>query len=114
MREVTLGNQIGDSYEVLTGLDQGDEIVSHGTFTIDAAAQLQGKKSMMNKEGGKTTTGHEGHTGMKMTSSDISFGVRGNCSLCKTTIEKAANSVQGVARAIWDVDKKKIDVSFND
>ena len=113
MREVTLGNQIGDSYEVLTGLDQGDEIVSHGTFTIDAAAQLQGKKSMMNKEGGKTTTGHEGHTGMKMTSSDISFGVRGNCSLCKTTIEKAANSVQGVARAIWDVDKKKIDVSFD-
>ncbi|MBT8274383.1 MAG: DUF3347 domain-containing protein, partial [Bacteroidia bacterium] len=30
----------------------------------DAAAQLQGKKSMMNKEGGQTMTGHEGHTGM--------------------------------------------------
>ena len=37
----------------------GDEIVTNGTFTVDAAAQLQGKKSMMNKQGGKTMTGHE-------------------------------------------------------
>ncbi|MCA0933912.1 efflux RND transporter periplasmic adaptor subunit [Lutimonas saemankumensis] len=64
MREVTLGNNIGDNYEVFTGLDNGDEIVTNGTFTIDAAAQLQGKKSMMNKEGGKVVTGHEGHLGM--------------------------------------------------
>ena len=67
MREVKLGNNIGDSYEVLNGLENGDEIVTNGTFTVDAAAQLQGKKSMMNKEGGKTTTGHEGHTGMQET-----------------------------------------------
>ncbi len=45
---------------------------------------------------------------------DLSFGVRGNCGMCKSTIEKAANSVEGVASANWDVDKKKIDVSFND
>ncbi len=45
---------------------------------------------------------------------DLSFGVRGNCGMCKTTIEKAANSVEGVASANWDVDKKKIDVSFDD
>jgi Cu(I)/Ag(I) efflux system membrane fusion protein len=64
MREVKLGNHIGENYEVLNGLDNGDEIVTHGTFTIDAAAQLQGKKSMMNKESGKTMTGHEGHVDM--------------------------------------------------
>ena len=45
---------------------------------------------------------------------NISFGVRGNCGMCKTTIEKAANSVEGVATATWDVDLKKIAVSFND
>ncbi len=45
---------------------------------------------------------------------DISFGVRGNCGMCKTTIEKATNSVEGVSSATWDVDKKKIDVSFDD
>jgi copper chaperone CopZ len=45
---------------------------------------------------------------------ELSFGVRGNCGMCKTTIEKAANGVDGVAKASWDVDKKKIDVTFDD
>jgi Cu(I)/Ag(I) efflux system membrane fusion protein len=53
MREVVLGNQIGNEYEVLEGLFIGNEIVTNGTFTVDAAAQLQGKKSMMNKDGEK-------------------------------------------------------------
>jgi copper chaperone CopZ len=44
----------------------------------------------------------------------ITFGVRGNCTMCKKTIEKAANSVEGVSIATWDVGKKKIDVSFDD
>lgn len=48
-----------------------------------------------------------------MVMTDISFGVRGNCGMCKNTIEKAANNVAGVAQATWDVDKKKIDVSFD-
>ena len=50
----------------------------------------------------------------EMAMTDISFGVRGNCEMCKNTIEKAANGVEGVANATWDVDKKKIDVSFDD
>ncbi|QRM90308.1 efflux RND transporter periplasmic adaptor subunit [Lacinutrix sp. WUR7] len=48
MREITIGNQIGSNYPVLEGLQKEDEIVTNGTFTVDAAAQLQGKKSMMN------------------------------------------------------------------
>lgn len=64
MREIKLGNRIGNKYEVSEGLFSGDEIVTNGTFTVDAAAQLQGKKSMMNKAGGKTMTGHEGHMGI--------------------------------------------------
>ncbi len=50
----------------------------------------------------------------EMAMTEMSFGVRGNCGMCKNTIEKAANSVEGVAKASWDVDKKKIDVSFDD
>jgi Cu(I)/Ag(I) efflux system membrane fusion protein len=69
MREIVLGNQVGDEYEVLEGLYIGNEIVTNGTFTVDAAAQLQGKKSMMNKDGGKVMTGHEGHIGMGETTS---------------------------------------------
>ena len=64
MQEIKLGNRVGDAYEILEGLSIGDEIVTNGTFTVDAAAQLKGKKSMMNMSGGKTTTGHEGHLGM--------------------------------------------------
>ncbi|EAQ41071.1 efflux RND transporter periplasmic adaptor subunit [Polaribacter sp. MED152] len=64
MREIKLGNQIGNEYEVVEGLFVGNEIVTNGTFTVDAAAQLQGKKSMMNKDGGKVMTGHDGHLGM--------------------------------------------------
>ena len=68
MKEITIGKQLGEQYEVIDGLQRGDEIVTNGTFTVDASAQLQGKKSMMNKEGGKTMTGHEGHLGMEMSS----------------------------------------------
>ena len=70
MREVTLGNQIGNEYQVLEGLFSGNEIVTNGAFTVDAAAQLRGKKSMMNKDGGKVMTGHEGHLGMDNNSSN--------------------------------------------
>lgn len=65
MREVMLGRRTGDIYEITSGLESGEEVVTHGAFTVDAAAQLQGKKSMMNKSGGKTMTGHEGHLGIQ-------------------------------------------------
>jgi mercuric ion binding protein len=45
---------------------------------------------------------------------ELSFGVRGNCGMCKNTIEKAANGIDGVENATWNVDKKKVDVSFDD
>ncbi len=70
LREVNLGNVSGENYTILTGLEEGEEIVTNGTFTIDAAAQLKGKKSMMNKKGEKTTTGHEGHIGMDISETD--------------------------------------------
>ena len=50
LREIELGREMNDTYTVLAGLDPGERIVTQGTFTIDAAAQLQGKPSMMNRE----------------------------------------------------------------
>lgn len=52
-------------------------------------------------------------TDAKIATTDASFGVRGNCGMCKKTIEKAANSVDGVTAANWDKAKKKIDISFD-
>ncbi|QQX77023.1 MULTISPECIES: efflux RND transporter periplasmic adaptor subunit [Aequorivita] len=51
MREVSLGATMNDSYEIISGLRPGEEVVTNGTFTVDAAAQLQGKTSMMNHQG---------------------------------------------------------------
>ncbi len=65
MRKVTLGPALGNGYVIESGLSEGDEIAVHGTFSIDAAAQLAGKPSMMNPGGGKVMTGHNhGSNGM--------------------------------------------------
>ncbi|MGE5421302.1 MAG: efflux RND transporter periplasmic adaptor subunit [Chloroflexota bacterium] len=59
MREIEIGPALGDSYVVVSGLDEGEEIVTNGTFSVDASAQLEGKPSMMNPTGGKVSTGHD-------------------------------------------------------
>jgi Cu(I)/Ag(I) efflux system membrane fusion protein len=50
MREVTLGPSVGNGYIILDGLKEGEVIVTNGTFSVDAAAQLAGKPSMMNPD----------------------------------------------------------------
>jgi Cu(I)/Ag(I) efflux system membrane fusion protein len=50
LREIELGPSLGDSYVVLSGINEGEEIVSNGAFSIDASAQLEGKRSMMNND----------------------------------------------------------------
>jgi Cu(I)/Ag(I) efflux system membrane fusion protein len=53
-------------------VDAGDEIVTYGAFSIDPEAQLGGKPSMMNPEGGPSSSGHD-HGSMEMnTASSIS------------------------------------------
>ncbi|MBY5949809.1 efflux RND transporter periplasmic adaptor subunit [Algoriphagus marincola] len=49
MREVEIGALQGDNYTVLSGLENGEEIVVNGAFTIDAASQLAGKPSLMSR-----------------------------------------------------------------
>jgi membrane fusion protein, copper/silver efflux system len=54
MQEITLGASMKDTYVVTDGLMVGEEIVTNGTFSVDAAAQLAGKPSMMNTGSSKT------------------------------------------------------------
>lgn len=89
MREVTLGPELGESYVIEDGLQPGEEIAINGTFSIDAAAQLAGKPSMMNPEGGVAMTGHNhgGNTNSNMETMPVSSK--------KTTIsEDAKKSLQ--------------------
>ncbi len=80
------------------------------SVAVIAALGLTSCKNETKKETESTTTEVSNEIAM----TNLSFGVRGNCGMCKNTIEKAANSVEGVSSANWDVDKKKIDVSFDD
>ncbi|MGV8092639.1 MAG: efflux RND transporter periplasmic adaptor subunit [Mangrovibacterium sp.] len=72
LREIELGPALNNAYVVISGLHEGEEIVTNGTFAVDAAAQLAGKPSMMNPEGGKTSTGHN-HGEMSMENGNTSM-----------------------------------------
>lgn len=61
LREVLLGPLLGDNYIIEEGLAEGEEIVTQGAFSVDAAAQLAGKPSMMNPAGGDTARMPEHH-----------------------------------------------------
>ena len=41
-REVTLGARAGEFYEVLGGLEEGEEVITSGNFLIDAESKLKG------------------------------------------------------------------------
>ncbi|MFP4619685.1 MAG: efflux RND transporter periplasmic adaptor subunit [Bacteroidales bacterium] len=58
LREVVLGSSLGDRYIIEKGLETGEEIATKGTFSVDAAAQLAGKPSMMNQDGAAGSSGH--------------------------------------------------------
>jgi len=140
IREIELGPQLGNSYVVLDGLMDGEEIVTQSAFSVDAAAQLEGKPSMMNPSGGKKATSMPG---MVMPGDDNSSGsapvnakpadsndmsgmdmgtakmehqtikVSGNCDQCKARIETAAKSVAGVTSAEWSAETKMLHVQFD-
>lgn len=133
MREITLGAAMKNSYVVVDGLKEGEEIVSNGTFSVDAAAQLAGKTSMMNPEGEKASTGSmegmdmgagsnkkESNSSMEMkekpkeaTIVHQMIKVAGNCVMCKDRIESTAKSIKGVVSAVWSAEKKMLDLSFD-
>ncbi|MBN2163335.1 MAG: efflux RND transporter periplasmic adaptor subunit [Pontiellaceae bacterium] len=46
-RIVELGMRLGDSYVVRSGLREGERVVVHGSFKLDAEMQLQAKPGMM-------------------------------------------------------------------
>jgi len=102
MREIELGQSLGEEYVVVAGLSDGEEIVASGAFYIDAAAQLEGKKSMMNSVNGESGSGEKGI-----------IKVSGLCEMCKDRIEKTSLSVKGVTYALWDMKNTTLNIEFD-
>ncbi|OIO59430.1 MAG: efflux transporter periplasmic adaptor subunit [Candidatus Marinimicrobia bacterium CG1_02_48_14] len=127
IREIELGPQLGYSYVVTDGLTDGEEIVTEGAFSVDAAAQLEGKPSMMNPLGGMVSIGHNHNSGDAVSEEEHSshqnqqssetevhemLKVAGKCDLCKERIETAAKSVAGVTKAEWRAETQQLHLSF--
>ena len=51
---------------------------------------------------------------VELMGTETSFAVKGNCKMCKKTIETSAMSLDGVHKANWDVKTKQIDLIYND
>ncbi len=135
IREIGLGPMLGTSYVVIDGLTEGEEIVTEGAFSVDAASQLEGKPSMMNQEGSKVSSGSMPGMDMGEVSGDMNnkkssakdlknespqakmehqmFKVSGNCEMCKDRIEKVAKAINGVESADWNVANKTFSVKFS-
>jgi len=109
MREVVLGPELGDGYLIEEGLQEGEEIAVNGTFSIDAAAQLAGKPSMMNPEGGPAMTGHN-HGGAAMPETG---SVPQNKSVKSLTIiAKAKASLQPLYKTYFNMKDALADDNF--
>lgn len=116
MREITLGATMQNTYVVLDGLSEGEEIVTNGTFSVDAAAQLAGKTSMMNQssESEGRTPGEGFTSGETLTkSAQVMVKVGGECEMCKDRIETAAKTVSGVKSANWEIETKMLHLNFD-
>jgi len=113
-REITLGNSLGASYEVLNGLNTGDEVVTNGAFVIDASAQLNNQTSMMNRQVNiKPSANSQVTSALNENASHEIFTVYGNCEMCKKTIEKSLTNAEGIFSAEWNIDSKQLHVSFD-
>ncbi len=58
-REILRGPRVGDYYVVLSGLQEGELVVTNGAFKIDSEVQIQAKPSMMPPAGGASGGGHQ-------------------------------------------------------
>ncbi|MDR0546574.1 MAG: efflux RND transporter periplasmic adaptor subunit [Dysgonamonadaceae bacterium] len=106
LREIELGSSLSNAYVVLSGLKEGEEIVTNGAFSIDASAQLEGKPSMMNHEPAATATAVE-------TLHARSLHAGGACEMCQERIETAAKSIKGVKSVHWDAETQKLHLTYD-
>ena len=50
---------------------------------------------------------------VELMGTQTTFGVKGNCGMCKKTIENAANSVNGVMKVEWNQNTKQVNLVYD-
>ena len=57
--EIVTGPRTDDSYPVLSGLSEGDKVVTRGNFLLDSQFQIRGLPSLFYREGQAAVAGHQ-------------------------------------------------------
>ncbi len=57
--KIVTGPRTDDSYPVLSGLSEGDKVVTRGTFLLDSQFQIRGLPSLFYKDGQASAAGHQ-------------------------------------------------------
>ena len=106
MREIVLGGRVGENYQIKKGLELGEEIVTNGVFTVDASAQLQGKKSMMNhsKEIAESFNTPEKFKEQLQKAYEGYIGLKD--ALIKTDADAAKTSAENLQKDLMSIDMK--------
>lgn len=116
MREVAVGPDQQGMRTILSGLEGGEHVVVNGTFTVDAAAQLQNKPSMMNQDQDTSPVAVEGiDQGLKeqlRTALPHYFGLKD--ALIAGNQEEAAQAAEQVYETIGkdNSDQKELSISL--
>jgi RND family efflux transporter, MFP subunit len=105
LREIDLGPSLGNSYVVLSGIAEGEEIVTNGVFTVDASAQLEGKRSMMNEAEPAIPKGAKAEYAMVI--------VGGACEMCTDRIVTTVKEIKGIYTVSWSLETKELHIDFD-
>jgi membrane fusion protein, copper/silver efflux system len=112
MREVTLGNRMGENYLIESGLQAGEEIVTNGVFAIDAAAQLAGQYSMMKRPGTKSLEVSEEFRNQITRVADSYFQVKNG--LVKDNLSDAQKSLNAIDQNLEQVNMNLVQGQAHD
>lgn len=107
MREVELGSRVGDDYLVLSGVEEGEQVVSNGVFAIDAAAQLSGNYSMMTRPEVKTLDTPEEFK--KQLTSFVQSYLSIKDALVKTNAQETQKAISQAKASLAKVDMKLLE-----
>ena len=107
LREVRVGGRGGPLLPVLSGLSEGEQVVSHGAFVLDADLQLRGGASMMTRPDDTDTStvdlvlSDEARTSLRPV---LSAYLDAQERLAEDDFERARAALASLAQAANDVD----------